>query len=508
MPSDVEIIKHWRKSPLNFIKDVWGLIPQPLIHAVSPELDWHFYKPEHFEKFVKGKHLTWQQWLIFRAVERGIRFEAPRRISVASGHGIGKSTTESMLKLWFLGSFTDPQVPCTANTGDQLSDVLWKESKKWLNKMPEELANEYDHQSAYIRMKYSPETAFARARTAKKEAPEALAGVHADNVMMLVDEASGICEEVFETAEGALTNNNIFVLLISNPTRLDGYFFETHHKDKENWQHMQFDSRESPIVDWQFVERIKEKYGEDSPQWMVRVVGQFPDAEEDQLIPRSLFDAAAARSVIRNTLNIRCLGIDVARYGGDRTAFVEKQGNYIGLLKVRKDQDIVASANDATEILRKARAEGNQFDFVMIDVIGLGAGLFDVLLDRQKNGDISDLTTLIPVNVSETAEEENEHANKRVELWFRLKEYLATGYIDPVFRDDCCSIKFTIPDAKGRNKLEKKEDARERSGQSPDLGDAACLTLVIRNQLRKRDSGRWTGREEPSGVGVGGGALG
>lgn len=507
MTNDVEIIKSWRKSPLTCIKDVWGMEPQPLIHGISPELDWSFYKPEHFSPFIKGKHLTWQQWLIFRAVERGIRFEAPRRISVASGHGIGKSATEALLMLWFLLSFTDPQIPCTANTGDQLSDVLWKEVKKWLNKMPEELANEFDHQSAYVRMKYSPDTAFARARTAKKEAPEALAGVHADNVMMLVDEASGICNEVFETAEGALTNNNIFVFLISNPTRISGYFFETHNKDKANWQHMQFDSRESPIVDWQFVERIKEKYGEGSPQWCVRVVGQFPDAEEDQLISRKLFDAAAARQPIRNLTNTRCLGIDPARYGGDRTAFVEKQGSFIAVVKVRKDQDVVATANDAMELIRVAKKENNPYDFVMIDVIGLGAGLFDVLRDRQKNGDIDDKTKLIPVNVSETAEEEGEHHNKRVELWHRLREYLATGYIDPQLRDDCCAIKYGKPDAKGRNTLELKELTRERTGQSPDLGDGACLCFAIRNSVRKRENDRYS-KDEAYSASSGGGALG
>ena len=105
-------------------------------------------------------------------------------------------------------------------------DVLWKELVKWLKLMPEQIQGLYEWSNTYIRVKERPETWFARAKTARKEAPEALAGVHGDYVMFVIDEASGVPEEIFNTAEGALTSSDILVIMISNPTRLIGYFYE------------------------------------------------------------------------------------------------------------------------------------------------------------------------------------------------------------------------------------------------------------------------------------------
>lgn len=500
--NDGLLIKKWRKSILAFIEDVWGLTPQPL-KSKSPTLLAEDYTPQDFHPFVFGEHLTWQQWLFFRAIDQELA-KGNVFLSVVSGHGTGKSTDESIVIFWGLTCFLDSQIGCTAPTADQIYDVLWKEVARWHRKMPKRLADAFDLQAQYVRVKERPETWFARARTARKENPEALAGLHAEVVIIIVDEASGVPEEIFEVAQGALTGKLVIFIMVSNPTRLAGFFYDSHHKTKERWTRLKFNSEQSPIVEQDYIKRIEDQYGKDSPQYKVRVLGEFPDAEEDQLISRKLFDEAAARQPIRNTLNTRCLGIDPARYGGDRTAFVEKQGSYLAPVKVRKDQDIVATANDATKILRDAREEGNPYDFLMIDVIGLGAGLFDLLIDRQKNGDIDDRTKIIPVNVSETAEEEEEHHNKRVELWHRLREYMHTGYAHPDLRDDSCAIKYGKPDAKGRNTLELKEDTRERTGQSPDLGDAACLCFAVRNTVRKRES---YSRDEAS-VSVGGGALG
>ena len=504
--NDADLIRKWRKSILSYIKDVWKLVPQPLKSGKSPTLPAEEYSPDDFEAFTFGKHLTWQQWLFFREIDQELEKGKNVFLSVVSGHGTGKSTDESIVIFWGLTCFIDSQIGCTAPTADQIYDILWKEVARWHRKMPQRLADAFEVQAQYVRVKERPETWFARARTARKENPEALAGLHAEVVIIIVDEASGVPEEIFEVAQGALTGKLVIFIMVSNPTRLSGFFYDSHNKNRDNWRRLQFNSEQSPIVEKDYIKRTEEQYGKDSPQYKVRVLGVFPDAEEDQLISRKLFDEATKRTLVRNYNSIRCLGIDPARYGGDRTAFVERQGSYMGVVKVRKDQDIVATANDAVAILKGAREEGNGYDYVMIDVIGLGAGLFDILIDRQRDADISDLTKIIPVNVSETAEEENEHHNKRVELWHRLRDYLKTNYCDPQLRDDCCAIKYGKPDSKGRNTLEAKEETRNRTGMSPDLGDAACLCLAIRNQVRKKAD-----RYDRSGSGVtnsiSGGAL-
>lgn len=466
---------------------MWKLSPQPLLPDVPDNLPADQYRAEHFGPFVKGKHITWQQWLILRGVEWSRRKKAPPWVSVSSGHGIGKSATEAMLILWFLTCWKNCKVGCTANTGPQLYDILWAEVSLWLRRMPQKVQHWYEWSTEYVRMTDHRESWYARARTSKKEQPEALAGLHADNVAIFVDEASGVFDAVFETAQGALTNPNVLVVMISNPTRLSGFFYDSHHSRKDDWQTFQFDSRDSPIVDVQFVDRIRSTYGEDSPQWKVRVAGEFPDSEEDQLIPRSLFDAAAARYEYRKTDfgAVRCLGVDVARYGGDKTVLAERQGASMGIIAIRSDQDTVATANDAHRAIREAETEGNPFDFVFVDIIGIGSGVFDILMDRQRNGLIPESVRLIPVNASETADEELEHANKRVEMWHRYKKWLEHGAVDPRFREDSCAVKFGKPDSKGRNTLELKEDTKKRLGHSPDVADAGVLTFAIATGRRE-----------------------
>src|SRR3990167_5544211 len=106
---DIELIRAFRKSPLVFIEKVWKLIPQPikpeykkLVDSLIETGKFQDLKKEYFESFIKNRHITWQQWQIFKAIERALANQAPRRISVRSGHGTGKSSSFAILILWFL----------------------------------------------------------------------------------------------------------------------------------------------------------------------------------------------------------------------------------------------------------------------------------------------------------------------------------------------------------------------------------------------------------------------
>jgi hypothetical protein len=114
----------------------------------------------------------------------------------------------------------DAQVGCTAPTQTQMYDVLWKEIAVWIFRMPQWAQDMYEISADYVKMVEKPKTRWARARTARKESPEAIAGLHGDYVMIMVDEASGVPDEVYITAKGALTSANVLMLMISNPTRL------------------------------------------------------------------------------------------------------------------------------------------------------------------------------------------------------------------------------------------------------------------------------------------------
>lgn len=190
------------QSVLYFVKQVWGLVPQ----RVKPEYQARFtlglylkgkawddfcvsVRPYWFMDYREGLDLTWQQALILHGIDKAIKGDIPMRISIVSGHGIGKSMLLSVLILWFLFVHPDSQVACTSPGKEQMYDVLWKELKKWIDKMEPMMASMYEWEASHIRMKESPQTWFARAKTASKENTEALAGVHADWVLMAVDEA-------------------------------------------------------------------------------------------------------------------------------------------------------------------------------------------------------------------------------------------------------------------------------------------------------------------------------
>lgn len=306
------------RDPYIFIEKIWGLKPQKILSKYEKNLyacrrtgDYRGMQLGMFETYERGKHITWQQAEIVRAVNYARLGIKKPQISIASGHGIGKSTIMAMLILWFLFVHPDCKIGATAPTQNQMYDVLWAEIKKWIEKMPPFIANKYEHSNDYVRIKESPENWFARARTARKEAPEALAGLHADHIMIVVDEASGVPDVIFEASKSAMTNSNILFLMISNPTRPEGYFFDSHHKLKSMFQVLMFSSEESPEVDTAFVESIIEEHGKESDQFRYRVAGSFPliDTIDDKgYMPVYNFDLLPAKN--NKFLAGKIMGID------------------------------------------------------------------------------------------------------------------------------------------------------------------------------------------------------
>ena len=162
--------RSWLKSknnPLIFVRDVLGATPEP-------------WQAEALEAV--GKH---------------------DRVSIRSGHGVGKTTLEAWLILWFLLTRQNCKIPVAANSQDQLRDTIWPEIAKWHRQLPDALKAMIDVQAERIVVVHDPEGAFAVRRTASKDNPEALQGFHAEHLLFLIDEASGIDDIVFEVGMGA-----------------------------------------------------------------------------------------------------------------------------------------------------------------------------------------------------------------------------------------------------------------------------------------------------------------
>ena len=151
---------------------------------------------------------------LLRAVGRG-----ERKISVRSGHGTGKSTALSWSMLWFCLFRFPNKVVVTAPTTAQLYDALFAELKRWIGELPQALQILLEVKADRVELIAAPSEAFISARTSRAEQPEALAGVHSDNVMLVVDEASGVPEQVFEAASGSMSGHNATTILAGNPTR-------------------------------------------------------------------------------------------------------------------------------------------------------------------------------------------------------------------------------------------------------------------------------------------------
>lgn len=450
-----EIVRKMMKSPRYFIEVVWKLVPQ-----------------QKGEKFIKGKHITWQQEKILQAVEDAMAGNAKRRISVRSGHGIGKSTTLAWLVLWFLTCYKESQVPCTAPTSEQMNDVLWKEIAKWLNRMPAELKNKYEWTNTHIRVLENPAVWFARAKTARKESPEALAGIHGDYVMMIIDEASGVPEEIFNTAEGALTEENILVIMISNPTRINGYFFDSHNKDKKNWQTFAFSSIDSPLVDEEYVNRIVDKHGKESDEYRIRVLGEFPsgDTMDDKGYVPLLIEDDIRQTIYGDFVGVKVMGIDPSGEGDDETVWVVRD-NFKA--KVVAKEKISSEKSIAEKTLTLMDLHNIRPENVFIDNFGVGANVSkELALSRNRysvNG----------VNVGDKAIDEESYINLRAESYDRIRKWLRGGgeLVNHEGWSELLSIKYRR-DLSGRIQIMSKKDMRKEGINSPNVADALMMTFT------------------------------
>ena len=208
--------------------------------------------PVKFVRNVLGQSpLPWQEKLLQKIAA------GKRRISVRAGHGVGKSTVCAWAIVWVMCTRFPQKAVMTAPTAGQLFDALFSELKAQVNKLPPVLRDSFDVLSDRISLKAAPESSFASARTSSSERPEALAGIHSENVLLIVDEASAVPEAVFEAAAGSMSGHSACTILIGNPTRNSGLFYRTHHELASDWDTMHVSCLDIPLVSKDFVEQIK-----------------------------------------------------------------------------------------------------------------------------------------------------------------------------------------------------------------------------------------------------------
>lgn len=305
--------------------------------------------------------------------------------SVRSGHGIGKSAVEAWVVIWFMATRPFPKIPCTAPTQHQLFDILWAEISKWLRNNPQ-LEKEFVWTKEKVYLKGYPEEWFSVARTATK--PDSLQGFHADNVLYIIDEASGVADNIFEPVLGALSTPGARLLMCGNPTQLSGFFYDSHNKNRASYKTFHIDGRKSTRVSQDFVNTIINMYGEDSDVFRVRVAGDFPLQEEDIFIPLSVVEKSImtefTERISPKTIRIGC---DVARFGDDKTVIGYKIDEKVTFYKKRQGQDLMKTADDIITCGEMLIEKYKYKDFITVTVDdgGLGGGVTDRLRQIKRN---------------------------------------------------------------------------------------------------------------------------
>lgn len=441
-----------------------------MIEEVSEYLAKYRHNPLQFIVDVVGVEPTDQQAAGLLAVAA-----EGAKVSIRSGHGTGKTAMLAWLILWFLLTNYDAKVPCTAPTSHQLNDVLWAELFKWHNEMKPEFYRRLVYNSERIYLRGAEKLNFAVARTARKENPEALQGFHAKYLLFVVDEASGVDDSIFQVARGSLSSPGARVVLTSNPTRNTGYFYDSHHINRQFWTPLCFDGAKSPLVDKQFITEISEEFGIDSDFYRVRVSGDFPKAEPDQLIPLDLIEQAIHREQI-NLDGPIVWGLDPAYLGDCESALAIRQADVCKEVKAVRGYDNMELAGWVRQLYEDTPRELRP-EKIIVDTIGYGAGVYDRLKELGY--------PVVGCNVGRASNPK--YNSVRDELWWKYREWLSErGKVpdDAKLIGQSTAIKLLPPQSSGRIRVESKDQMRKRNIVSPDRADALCLTFYYRSQMQ------------------------
>lgn len=427
-------------------------------------IDWHSLKAEQKQ----SSEQDWSQdpvgyvrevlhvepWEKQRQILEAVRDH--RRVAVRSCHHSGKTWCAAAIVHWFCRSFDPALVITTAPTDRQMRKLLWYEISR--HQQGANLSGRLQQ----TELEASPTQ---RAYGFSTNTPERFQGWHSPNILVVVDEASGVPEQIYEAIEGVLTSENARLLLIGNPNYPLGTFYNAFRSPLYHTFHISAYDVPATLLPSGWKEERAQEWGEESPVYQVRVLGEFPDQAEDALIAMRWVTAAMEREI--EPAGDCVLGVDIARYGTDESVCCVRRGSVVVRLETWRGSDTMATAGRVAALGREYGAQR-----IQVDEIGIGAGVLDRL---QGDG-----LPAVGVNVGEAASDSEHYANKRAEIFFALQERFKTGDIslpdDSTLLAQLTSLKFVYT-PQGKLKIESKEDMRKRGLPSPDRADALALAF-------------------------------
>lgn len=442
--------------------------------------------PVVFAAEILGTQLWWSQ----REIARAVRDH--RRVAVRSCHAAGKTYLAATLVCWYLYTRRDAVVLTTASTFRQVRYVLWRAIHALARNSRQPLGGELLDTELRLGDRW-----FALGLSTDQ--PDRFQGFHAPRLLVVIDEPGAIPEPVFGAIEGVLASGDTRLLMIGNPTANHGPFYDAFHRHADAYRTFRISAFDTPnftapsagaalaggqgsddaaiaanLVSREWVEQRRELWGESSDLYRSRVLAEFPQHGADELFSLVLLDAALSAEERGPRAAARtALGVDIARYGRDATAFSWIVGGQL----VRQKQYHGASLTETTgRIIEELRRTPGLI--VALDDTGVGGGVTDSL--REQNWEP------LAVNFGAGAEDREHYANRGSELYQRLHDALQPNdprragrltIVETITTRDALFGELSVVryrvQSDGRRIVQKRGD--RANGPSPDLADSLAL---------------------------------
>lgn len=318
------------------------------------------------------------------------------------------------------------------------------------------------------------------------QARQAFQGIHADFVLVVLDEACGIPGWLWEAVDALVTNDECRVLAIGNPDDPLSHF-QTVCQPGSGWNVITVSAFDSPnftdeevpdsvkakLVSRGWVEERRQRWGEDSPLWRSKVLGEFPIDSADGVVPAS-WASHCWQPLTDTATEPNELGVDVGA-GGDASVIVHRLGSRLRVAHTDHHPDTMKTTGEVVRCIEELGAKR-----VKVDVIGIGQGVCDRLAELRREGRIPKDVEIVPVNVGEGSSEPGRFPKLRDELWWTIAREMSEGRAwDLSQMPEDLLVELTTPkykiDSAGRIKIESKADTKKRLGRSPDTADGAIL---------------------------------
>lgn len=408
-------------------------------------------------------------------------------ISVRSGRGAGKTSCTAWILIWFLLSHHNSKICCVGPTQDSLQKVLFSEIHNWVHKKNDR--DEYLFQEPFRSMlevridtisviedgkesrSWQAYTRVSSRASDKGQTEGVLGGFHGDSILAIFDEANAVNDNAFGALEQTLVGRCNLALLLFNPTKNYGYAWKSHFDPNASryFAQLHWNTEKSDLVSKDFIKTLRDKYGENSNEYKVSVLGIPPDSDDSALIPYIWVEEAVEKPITQYNKPMKLLGVDVGG-GQDPTVCCFREGLIVHDFHRIHSIDMVEQALEVRKLVQKYNIE-----MVLIDTIGIGSGLYNLL--RSEKGFVTR-----GVNVA-TKASSPDYRILRDELWFLIRSYFETKAVsipkNDAFRVEITTIKYDT--LGGKIVVEGKESIRKRLGRSCDTADSFLLTMTVKD---------------------------